>query len=212
MEKILFIHGYGVGVENKRIRKFPMFHAGFSAFADEIQKGDCSVFEWMEYRKFSLFELLSPKSQTGLYFFEQRKAVSEITQNKFRTIVDVESPSVIVCHSMGVYLLCEYLMIHPIPDSLKKVIFVQADIARFPKRYEEVFLNLQKKHIVIENYYCPWDPALATSSMIHKNLRAGSVGLIHKGVKNYLFPLYKRWNLHTSSINDNNFRKRLLQD
>ena len=202
MEKYLLVHGYGIGI-NSFLQKPKKEDGGFKAFSSLVSKGEAVVFRWDEKQELSRIETLSPFSYLDLYRSEKKKSFKASLLGKLDTIVNQVQPSIIVGHSMGAQLIKNYLDLYKPIQSLKLIIWSQADIE------SSVIVS---SRIPIHNYYCQWDQSLWTSSFLNLKMRAGLIGASSTSIINYFWPLNKTYNPHTSAICDplwlKNIRKR----
>jgi hypothetical protein len=202
--RYVLIHGYGVGGEYWQFRKPEGKFAGFGAFSELINHEEAGVFRWDEPRQFSFWELFNPFEHLKLYDREKAKSQSSNTHKNLKTFLYQENPEVIVCHSMGCSLLLNYLDTNPLPNSVRHIVFVQGNTSQSRKLPESLQTQLVSKHLHLTNLFCPWDQALWSLVLTKHVVPAGLFGFNNPFVQNRLFPLYRRLNLHTSSINDPN--------
>jgi hypothetical protein len=200
--QFLLIHGYGVGAQYLSFHQAEGVNAGFGAFDKLIAEGRVGVFRWDIPRYFGYKTVFNPLSHLELYNKERAKAQSIEIHAKLTKTLQETSPENIVCHSMGCHLLMSYLKLNTLPPSVKNIILIQADIPNNTPLSETVESLIKAKKLKIINLYCPWDQALLTTLPLHFKLKAGLTGYKNPQVQNIFFPLYKRTNLHTSSIND----------
>lgn len=195
MAKYALIHGYAVGLHVPRLRPPLGANAGFSGFDAEIAAGNATVFRWDIPHVVPMEQRIDVRPYLSLYERERALVSDDATHARLTSSLHAEQPEIIVAHSMGCALLWEHLHRHPLPASVRRVVFVQADLVTAPGPLPAMSAELL-------NLYCPWDPALLVSVLYHRRGRAGLTGLHVLGVRNELFPLWKPWNLHTSSIRD----------
>jgi hypothetical protein len=197
MAKIALIHGYGVGLSPQK--KSLSLDLGFTAFYDGVINKDVSVFSWYQEEKHSILDFLNPHLHYQTYLKEKNAAQSNELLRQFKVFIEKEKPTTVVCHSLGAYLFLKYLEKFEEPTTIKKVVFVQADIAnntQFPNNTQDItFLNI----------FCPWDPALLTSWLLHKYQPAGLTGWKQPRARNKMLPLFGHWNLHASTIAQKQF-------
>jgi hypothetical protein len=205
VSKIFLIHGYGTGITNSVFgREFSFGQdRGFGAFNSAVEAGQAYAIDWSIKQTIGLFGSINPLSQLSLYFRERNLARRKETHLKLKNELYVQNPETIICHSMGTFLLLNMLSHHDLPASVKHLVFVQADIGFLRSLPTNV-----SPEIRVTNYFCPWDQALWSSTLLNLNPRAGLFGLTKKGrIINKFWPLYRKLNLHTSSINDPKFAK-----
>jgi hypothetical protein len=209
--QFLLIHGYGVGAQYLSFHQAEGVNAGFGAFDKLITEGRVGVFRWDISKYFGYNTMFNPLNHLELYNQERAKAQSiEIHAKLTKTLLQT-SPETIVCHSMGCHLLMSYLKLNILPDSVKTIVLIQADIPNDTPLSKIVESQIRAKKLKIINLYCPWDQALLTTLPLHFKLKAGLTGYKNPLVQNRSFPLYKRSNLHTSSINDPDLVKLLAK-
>lgn len=197
MAKIVLIHGYGVGLSTKK--NSLSLDLGFTAFYNKLISKDVALFSWYQEESHSLLSFLNPRFHYQTYIKEKAAAKSPAILNTLKQFLEKEHPSVIVCHSLGAYLFLEYLKQFSEISSIKKVVFVQADIANSTK------IPTGTHNIEFINVFCPWDPALISSWILHDYRPAGLTGWHQPGVHNTFVPLFGHWNLHNSSIMQKQF-------
>ena len=194
MREAVLIHGYAVGMTSL-LRRPAGPNAGFEAFADAIASNRVAVFHWGLKEHLSLGQFFNPFFIFNYYCRERRLAQADETTERLKHFLEETTPRVIVCHSMGAAVLTNYVKHHGLPASVERIVFVQADLDALEAGVIEIPLL---------NLFCPWDPTLLLSSILHRRLRAGLVGLRRSGDR--LRPLYRPLNLHTSSIRDPQLR------
>lgn len=198
MAEVVLIHGYAVGMTSLLRRPLPD-HRGFAAFANDLAINRARVFSWGLTEPLSLKQFFNPFFIYAFYRRERALAEDPQTLDRLKVFLESEQPRVIICHSMGAFLLARYLKRHFLPSSVKRVLLVQADI----DTNEDVATPVS-----LTNVFCPWDSTLAFSSLLHVRPRAGLVGL--RQANNVLFPLFRPINLHTSSIRDPHLRRMIF--
>lgn len=207
MAKILLIHGYGTGnpVYNKKERYYQ-----FLGFKKLIDAGEAVVFEWFEKEDYHNFEFLNPIHHFLVYQKERLLAGGKKSFESLSEALKLHKPKTIICHSMGSYLLLNYLKDAGLPDFVEKVIFIQADVPQSFQMPDDVEKRLKNHQLTWENYYCHWDFALIASLFINGYIPAGLVGASSELIKNRFYPLHSYILLHISSIRSEKFIKKLL--
>lgn len=195
MSTFALVHGYATGLRVPRLRPPLGANAGFSAFDAELARGNASIFRWDIPETVEVRDVVKVEPLISLYERERRLVSDEATHARLAFYLNAEQPEAIVAHSMGCALVWEHLRRHSLPASVRRVVFVQADLVTSPGDLPPLSADLL-------NLYCPWDPVLMASVLYHRKGRAGLTGLRVRGVQNRLFPLWKPWNLHTSCIRD----------
>jgi hypothetical protein len=193
MSKIALLPGFAVGLTSS-LRPSLGPTAGFRAFASLIQSGEAAVFPWRIERRVPPWILLNPFFLRAHYRAELALAGAATTHRRLADFLAKEKPAVVVCHSMGCFLLNEYLKENSLPSSVKNIVMVQSDLP--------VTAKANGRAPAVYNLYCPWDPTLLISLMNSEVLRAGQTSWRQPHVRNILFPLRRPFNLHTSSIRD----------
>lgn len=203
MIKTVLIHGYATGLEVLPIRERLGEDAGFLAFREQIARGETRVFRWSVSRRVPLHEAASAQPYHSLYEEERARTKDPSIHAELDQYLQTHQPKTIVCHSLGCVLFWDYLEKGRLPISLKNVVFVQADLPARPKPLPTDIVPLFSSGAIgLHNLSCPWDPTLLLSSAVHHQLRAGLIGLRVPHAQNRRFPLWRPWNLHTSSIRD----------
>jgi hypothetical protein len=209
-QKILLIHGFGTGVRDeifwilsKSKEKQELEYNEFKAFNHLINKGEASVFRWHDrFNASKIKDFLTIEKYIDLYKREKQKAVSPELQKKLYQTIEKENPEIIVCHSMGCYLLLNYLEKYTLNPSVKKIFLVQGD---FDKKYKiqnpDILNRIEKNTLRIINVYCPWDTTLITSPFVNNfTWPAGLNRMRNPYIVDVLFPLGNSLNLHNSSL------------
>lgn len=201
-QRVLLIHGFANGIRFSVFRSRRGEDAGFSAFKEMIRAGDAAVFHWDIVEDATFWQSLTPKFALEIYRREFEKAQGEETLGALHAALTETQPQVVICHSMGCQLLLNELERFELPGSVRKVLFVQADLPRTFHLSAHATAFLSREGAAWFSLYCPWDPTLLVSAMWNRRWRAGLLRTKTAGVQNLLFPLWLPWNLHTSSIRD----------
>ncbi|MCR4263118.1 MAG: alpha/beta hydrolase [Candidatus Roizmanbacteria bacterium] len=203
MSKIFLIHGYGIG------RTAPILYtalhedAGFSIFNDLIRKKSADVFYWDIEKKFSIFQLINPLVSLMLYKDERNTASSTQLLERLHQALKESTPETIVCHSMGCFLFLNYLSKHPLPETVRKLLFVQGDVSLELLHKHPPFKKLlRNKSVTLINIYCPWDFTLWWSHIINRYSPIGLHKIPEPAVKNVLIPV-SLFDTHTYTIRQN---------
>lgn len=212
MPKTLLIHGYATGLNIPPIRPALGDDAGFSAFRMQIASGEVVVFRWDIKRIVAGPEAAQIRPYLRLYDEERVLLSKPETHERLAEAISMQAPEVIVCHSMGCALLWEHMRQYSLPASVTRIIFTQADLPLNPGPLSnEMIESFRSGTRLLMNCFCPWDPTLFIGAAYHHAWRAGLFGLRVPYVQNVLFPLWRPWNLHTSSIRDPLFLKKALR-
>lgn len=204
MAKIVLIHGYGVGLS---ARTTPLEeHLGFAGFYELLQKRSVAVFAWNQEENHSPLYFFNPSNHYKVYKQEKSAAASDAVFSKLTTFLTAEQPHTLVCHSLGALLLLNYAQHHTLPSCVKKVVLVQADVpADLTTVISKESLHKLTAQTEVLNVYCPWDPALITSKILHRYTPAGLTKVSLPNIKNKMIPLFGHWNLHTATIMQKQF-------
>lgn len=200
MADVVLIPGYATELASA-FRSARGADGGFGAFAGDVAAGRAVVYRWGVLGHAKWHHSINPFYFLRLYRRERALACAHQTLEALHALLQQESPTQIVCHSMGCLLLVEYLKKFVLPASVERIVFVQADIDANTEIVSTVPLT---------NVHCPWDPTLALSSLHHRQLRAGLVGL--RQADNHHFSLRLPVNLHTSSIRDSRLRRMIFPE
>ncbi len=199
MSKIVLIHGYGANIDSPfhRINQ----ELDFKAFKRHLQNGDAKIYIWSEDTvNLSLFKSLNPFIYQKIYKQDRKKATSNENLKRLHNFLSQEKPEILVCHSLGSHMILSYLEHYQLPANVKKIFLVQADVPHNRK--------IPDVHAAIYNVFCYWDVTLVLSMIVNWYIPAGLIGL-KNSKNNIFFPLYKRPNLHLSSIGDTDLLKKL---
>ena len=201
--KIAIIHGYAADMEMGWLRPRLGYDAGFSAFRPLLDSGEAVMFRWGEHMSFSSIHYINPFTHLQVYRSEKSKVVSDKLQRELTAFLDKERPDTLVCHSMGSYLLVNYINKFGLPDCVRKVVFVQADIpVGMGITHPDIIKRVENKELSVYNYHCWWDITLVSSMIINGYVPLGLTRSRAGYVNNRFFPLNKKINLHMSSMND----------
>lgn len=210
MSRIVLIHGFANGLETL-LHPAPEMGELF-AFQDQISTKEAALFKWFNLYKFDLKDSFSINSHKIIYQEEKKKARSKETLLSLHKFLMQHEPEVIVAFSMGCYLFSNYINKYSLPDCIKKISFIQADLAiDFKIKDHEVNKKLRNKYLIWQNYWCFWDPTLSISSVLNKKKRLGLGKAINPLIENKFYPLYKNPNLHISSAGDPEIVKEILK-
>lgn len=141
MCEVVLIHGYGVDLSSWRRPADPV-HAGFQAFAELVEQTHTKVFRWSIPRHLPVFESLKLSSYVDTYRQERRKAHERETWLALQALLETEAPRLIIGHSLGTQLIHNYLTEQALPDSVKRVVWAQADLSHKPR--PETFRDYQR--------------------------------------------------------------------
>lgn len=198
---ILLIPGYGVEVVCDRLNYDLTETKGFDGFDSLLANGEAKVFTWGVNRHYSLSQFVSPLVQWQLFAEEKNLAANTETLSNLQNTLEEGSFSTIVCHSLGALVLVKYLQERNLTRSVKKVVFVQACVDNYEFLESRMWRQVKVlKSFTFVNYWCWWDQALISYSILAKK---SVIGLTpDKKLQKYsqFLPLTKLWNLHTSSI------------
>ncbi|RAK68017.1 alpha/beta hydrolase [Hymenobacter edaphi] len=201
---VLLIPGYGTELR-RPLQHGPLSaHAGFGAARPLLATGRAAAFRWgVTAQAAALAGHLNPRTHWRLYALERRQTTRTATLRALHEQCRAQQPEVILCHSLGCQLWLHYAAAYALEPSVRRVVFVQADVAAgFVPGSVSVQARLVAGELSWLNLWCSWDQALLASAALHGRWPAGLTGAGHPLVQNHFFPLYRRWNLHTSSIND----------
>lgn len=202
---LLLIHGFAIGLDT-------WFHpqknhlAGFEVFADDIESGNARVFRWTAEQKPSFFASLNPLFYREYYRQERQKAQDIVTLRDLHRVIDESQPRVIVCHSMGCYLLLQYVLRFNLAPSVKKVVFIQADCSVKEMKQS----NIASEAAKLINVYRFFDPSLWISTMYHRTLRMGLYAPKLPNLSCIYHPSYVQLNPHTSALSDKKLKNILM--
>lgn len=203
----LLIHGYGIGASYLNFHQAEGISAGFGSFDKLIYQKKVVVFRWDIQRYFGYKTFFNPLNHLALYSEERAKAQSPETHEHLLQIIEKYQPKTIICHSMGALLIISFLKNNLLSKCVQNIVLIQGDIPSDASIPQNIQTLIRDKKLNIINLYCPWDQALLTTLPLHFKFKIGLIRYKNPLVQNIFFPLYKRVNLHTSSINDKNLIK-----
>ncbi len=211
MPHAILIHGYATELRASIFRKPCGGDAGFAGLRHEIQNGSVEVFHWGTPMNLSFIESLDLRRYLQLYRTEEATAESLITQSTLREYLDNSNPQTVICHSLGCRLLLNTMNAHGIPESITKIVFLQGDVSTTATiTNSDIRHRIISKSLIIENYFCPWDPSLIASMILHGERRIGLMSWNQPGIRNIFSPLLKPINLHTSQLRNRKFLHNVL--
>jgi len=204
MTTTLLLHGFCTDLETP-LRQVKPADAGFQVFCSHVESGEYCVFRWGEKRRLSVFDAVNPFSYLSLYRVERQKARDVELLHSLQETLQKTKPTQIICHSMGCYLLIQYLQRFQLPESVKKITFLQADCSLGD--LESLSAKKTLMHVKFQHIYSFFDYTLWTSSLLHRTIRAGLRPVQFLSAKNTFFPSFSSINLHTACLID----KRMLE-
>jgi hypothetical protein len=205
MSKIVLINGYATNLTCPRISYKIGTNCGFDAFEELIKNGNAKTFRWGKTLECNVLEYLSPIFQWKLFLEEKQLAKNKEQLSQLHTFLVQNKPTTIVCHSLGTELFFNFSNQFELPKSINKVIFVQGalQMSLIQNQESQFWSQIKNNKIELTNCYCPYDNALVSHFFLSKFKNTiGTQSVRSILVKNKLFPLYKKFNLHTSSICD----------
>jgi hypothetical protein len=147
-----------------------------------------------------------------IYRRELAIARSTETYQKLAEFLNAEQPEVVVCHSMGCFLFSEYLKRENLPESVRHVIYNQADLPWSGTGFsKEIIERVRAGKLIITNTFCFWDPTLWSAVFAGGSIRAGLFGMRSPWVRNKFFALFRPFNIHTAAIRSPRFRDLVLR-
>jgi hypothetical protein len=205
LKKILFIHGSTVKHTYSFFRKADP-DWGFAEILQIINSQNLAkveVFGWGPLAKqIKWWQVINPFYFVGVYFEEKTWVKSNLeTENLHKKILYFE-PEIIVCHSMGGFLLEKYLQQKKdLPNSVKQVITLMSDGEVSFILPKIIQTKVQNQNLKWLNYHCFWDLTLICSVIINQKFPAGVFGYKSKYITNKFYFLTKTFpDFHTSLI------------
>ena len=203
---LLLIHGYAVQLQTWFRRKKNTY-ADFNIFGSEIRRGVVKLFWWSAPYSISFLKTFWLGSYFKLYWDERKRASSIAVLEKLHQYLLAESTEVIACHSMGCFLLLNYVKKFGLPKSVRKVVFIQSDC----NKKDVLDSGILNSTIEFVNVYQPFDISLWVSSLVHGSIRLGLTQLTLPKVTNHYLLSLKDKNLHIAALSDPRLKKFLLQ-
>ena len=196
------IHGYGkaLDIQEPDIPK----NGGFYIFDNEITKRQAYPYIWAEPVQRNFLTPYNLIAQIQLYYRERYKTEDTKEHQRLKQELSTHKPKTIIAHSSGARLLVNYLIYYKLPKSVQSIIFVQADISR--EELNLANLPIQAKFI---NFWCWWDPALITSTLLNRYIPIGLYPPQRQESKFY--PLHNLPNPHQDIWRDHQF-KQVIED
>ncbi len=206
----LLIHGFGTKINyDLGFYQYPPTE-DFLAWEKDTEFGNAKIFSWGIKQDKNWKNFANVAQYWELYNREKSLAANKYMLIELDKAIKETKPEIIVCHSMGAFLLENYCETYELPGCVKKIVFSQADIRTIPNLEKRLEKNCNLK---LTNYYCGWDPALITSLALGWSRPAGLYGIKVKNelgsqIKNIFYPLgFSGTNLHIDAINSPKFKK-----
>jgi hypothetical protein len=200
MKKVVLIHGFGIGRDAPVLFRRLEEDGGFSVFKDMLAYENAKVFYWDIQVKMNLLQVINPWEVKRLYDQERVQAAAPATLLSLHEFISQEKPDTLFCHSMGCYLLDNYLKTYDLPNFVKHIIFIQGDIQNnFIEENTKIQTLLASKKTTFTNLYCPWDYTLWCSLLYNRYLPVGLSRIKNPSITNIFFPVHP-WLAHTNGI------------
>ncbi|MEX0598808.1 MAG: hypothetical protein WD512_20155 [Candidatus Paceibacterota bacterium] len=196
------IHGYGKALDIQE-PNIPA-NGGFYIFDTEISNQQAYPYIWAEEIKRNRFTPYNLIIQLQLYYKERAKSQDSKECQKLNYQLSKYNPKTIIAHSSGARLLVNYLVDYKLPSSVQNIIFVQADISR--RELDSAKISSKINFI---NFWCWWDPALITSTLLNRCIPIGLYSSQLPQAKFY--PLHHLPNPHQDIWRDHKF-KQVIED
>lgn len=191
----VFIHGYGTNVTSP-VQKPLGVDKGLHA----LRREEFVAFDWSLPYNLSLLHTIDPRTHRAIYEAERARTSDECVHGRLAEFLSLRRPEVIIAHSLGCELLRQHILTHELPDSVRRIVWMQADIESDAK-------VVMQEHVQIYTIFCPWDPAMIISSIFHGKIRAGLLGMRDARAKNVFLPATRLPNPHTSCLYDSTIRE-----
>ena len=206
----LLIHGFGTKINYDL--GFYQYRPteDFLAWEKDIEFGNAKIFSWGIRQDKNWKNIANVAQYLDLYIREKSLAQNKYMLIELDKVIKETQPEIIVCHSMGAFLLENYCSSFELPEYAKKIVFSQADIRSIPNLEKQLVLNQSLK---LHNYYCGWDPALISSLAVNLSRPDGLYAIqikkeLMSRIKNIFYPLgLSGTNLHIDAINSPKFKK-----
>lgn len=199
--KVALVHGFATDAAFSIFRPALGADAGFESFCTEVENGEVAVFRWGIERELTLLQMIGLLPVLRLYRDEERRAADIEWQEKLFAFIENNQIEIIVCHSLGSRFLLDMLNRFGAPSTVKRILFVQADIAHSHLITNEIVIaRMREGALRLINAYCPWDQSLIASMILTGRSRYGLSKVDHPHIENVFLPLKTLPNLHTCSI------------
>ena len=188
-------------------------YADFTSFKNEIDNDLAKIYRWHYINdKYSFLNTLNPLKFSQLYFEERKYCSNSKALENMRDFIEMEKPTVLVGHSLGAFQIFNYLNKYDLPDSVKKVVFVQGaypshEILINPKTIEKI----ESKKLVIQNYHSTFDQMLWVYALAHFHTPGGLYGSKCKYIENIEFTRFGIENPHLWTIKNREFAENVLK-
>jgi len=211
--QIVLVHGNATGIE------FAMYgrdkkYIDFTGFKNEIDIETAKIYHWHYINeKYSLIETFNPFKFTQLYFDERKYCSNPKALENMRDYIEKEKPSILLGHSLGAFQIFNYINKYDLPDSVKKVVFVQG---AYPSHEElinpKVIDKIESKKLIIQNYHSIFDQMLWIYTLAHFHTPGGLFGSKSNYIENIEFTRYSSGNPHLWSIKSREFAELVLKN
>ncbi|HPF94935.1 MAG: hypothetical protein KC582_04560 [Candidatus Magasanikbacteria bacterium] len=213
LPNIALIPGFATEATFSVFRSAMPADAGFTAFKNGVDRGEVKVFRWGIERYFSLSQIMMGLPLLALYREEEQRILELERLQQLYSFLEDNVIETIVCHSLGCRYVLEMMNTLGIPETVKNIYFVQADIEHEKRvKHDLVIDRLTLGTLSLTNIYCPWDQSLMASSLLQRKSRYGMRKILHSPIKNVLIPLKTLPNLHTCSMKSETLRTIVYQE
>lgn len=213
-QKAFLIHGTSLGVTYSVFRPSNLDYCCFSVCKDDIDDQTHTLFRWNQFdNKFTFLETINPLTTIKIFLKEREYISSHIAHKALFDAINKAKPSVIISHSLGGNYLLQTLNNFGVPDCVRKIVFLVSEMPRdLVLGNHDLIKRIDDLSLVIENYYCYYDPTLLSSYFLTGHLTSGNFGTKSKHIKNKFYPLTlsKFKDPHTSILRDKKLFERLI--
>jgi len=211
MPSTVLVHGNATGIEFYSFERDKKY-GDFTGFQKAIDNESVKLYRWHYINeKYSFFDTLNLLKFSQLYFEERKYCSNPQALENMREYLGKEQPEILLGHSLGAFQIFNYLNKYDLPDSVKKVVFVQG---AFPSHEEienpKILDKIKTKKLEILNYHSVFDQMLWTYTLAHFHTPGGLYGSKSKYIKNIEFTRFRDGNPHLWTIKNREFAEMVL--
>jgi hypothetical protein len=182
--RTLLIHGSIVNVDHWS-RRADMQYSHFYGLRDYIDNNKADLAQWLTHK-------VDANVWGSAYLTEYLKQNHDVANGKYtdwiKQYIENERYGQVITSSIGGLILLKYMNRYGLPEHIRELVFLAADIPISLRITDKnVLERLKRGNLVMRNYFCPWDMSLAASLILNRKIRHGQVGWKQPGIVNKLF-------------------------
>jgi hypothetical protein len=211
ISKAVLVHGNATGIEFYKFERDTKY-GDFTGFQNEIDNEEVKLYRWHYINeKYSFLDTLNFLKFSQLYFEERKYCSNPKALENMHEYIKSAQPSILLGHSLGAFQIFNYLNNYDLPDSVKKVVFVQG---AFPSHEEitnsKILEKIKTGSLTIQNYHSIYDQMLWIYTLAHFHTPGGLYGAKSKYIENIEFTRLGPGNPHLWTIKNREFAEMVL--